>query len=208
MALPRLLKTSSFRLTLLYAGLFGISVLILFAVIYISTAGYMAQQLDESVTADLVELQNEADGGGLPRLTTVVSQWARRASPGVYYLFEDSEGRVLAGNMTVLPPVLGIFEHAKNPTMKGAAEAHPLRGRGVRVADGGTLIVARDSFQLEEMQELIARAFLWSLLTTLVLAVCGGAVMSAGLPRRSGQPYQPRDRGWQSRPAHSGARRR
>jgi signal transduction histidine kinase len=183
-ALPRLLKTSSFRLTLLYAGLFGISVLILFAVIYVSTAGYMARQLDEAVMADLVELQNEADGGGLPSLTAVVSKWASRPPAGIYYLLEDSEGRVLAGNMPALPPVLGVFEHAKRPDMKGTEEGHPLRGQGVRVAGGGTLIVARDSFQLEEMQELITRAFLWSLLTTLVLAVCGGAVMSAGLLRR------------------------
>jgi signal transduction histidine kinase len=182
--LPKLIKTSSFRLTLLYAGLFGFSVLILFAVIYFSTAGYMARQLDEAVTADLVELQNEAEGGGLPRLTTVVSQWAGRSPAGVYYLLEDSAGRVLAGNMAALPPVLGVFERADGPIIKGADETHPLRGRGVRVDGGGTLIAVRDSFQLEEMQELIARAFLWSLLTTLVLAVCGGAVMSAGLLRR------------------------
>jgi signal transduction histidine kinase len=182
--LPRLLKTSSFRLTLLYAGLFGLSVLILFAVIYSSTAGYMARQLDEAVTADLVELQHEADGGGLPRLTTVVSQWASRSPAGGYYLLEDPEGHVLAGNMAALPPVLGVFEHAKGPASEGAEEMHPVRGRGVRVGDGDTLLVARDSFQLEEMQELIARAFLWSLMMTLILAICGGAVMSAGLLRR------------------------
>jgi signal transduction histidine kinase len=182
--LPRLIKTSSFRLTLLYAGLFGLSVLILFAVIYLSTAGYMARQLDDAVTSDLVELQNEADGGELPALTAVVAQWARRAPAGVYYLLEDSDGRVLAGNLAMLRPVLGVFEHPKGPDKEGTEETHPLRGRGLRVGRGGTLIAARDSFQLEEMQELIARAFLWSLLTTLVLAVLGGAAMSAGLLRR------------------------
>jgi signal transduction histidine kinase len=183
-ALPRLLKTSSFRLTVLYAGLFGLSVLMLFAVIYSSTAGYMARQLDEAVTGDLVELQNEADGGGLPRLTAVVSQWASRSPAGVYYLLEDTEGHVLASNMAALPPVPGVFERPKGPAFGGAEEMHPVRGRGVRVGNGGTLFVARDSFQLEEMQELIARAFLWSLMMTLILAICGGAVMSAGLLRR------------------------
>ena len=38
-----LFRTSSFRLTLLYAGLFTASVLILFGIIYWRAAGYAAQ---------------------------------------------------------------------------------------------------------------------------------------------------------------------
>jgi hypothetical protein len=41
-ALPRILRTSSFHLTLAYAGLFGASVVILFGVIYWATNVYMA----------------------------------------------------------------------------------------------------------------------------------------------------------------------
>ena len=48
-ALPRILRTSSFRLTLLYAGLFGCSALILLGVIYGSTGAYMSSSLDAAI---------------------------------------------------------------------------------------------------------------------------------------------------------------
>jgi len=182
--LPRLLKTSSFRLTVLYSGLFGLSVLILFVIIYLSTAGYMSRQFDEAVNAELAELRSEAEGGGLSGLAAAVKERVARASTGSYYLLRDASGRILAGNLSGVPPVIGFFSDPQATEGDGAGEPHGLRGRGIRVAGGADLIVARDSFQLEEMRELIARAFLWSGLTTVVLAVVGGAVMSAGLLRR------------------------
>ena len=183
MSTPRLLKTSSFRLTLLYACLFGLSVLILFAVIYLATAGYMTNQIDDAVAADLAELRSEA-GGGLARMAAVVSAWAARAPRGVYYLLEGADGRVLAGNLGAVSPVVGVFAEPDGAVPNASEEGHPLRGRGVRLPGGAILVAARDSFQLEEMKELIARAFLWGLLITVVLAVSGGMVMSASLLRR------------------------
>jgi signal transduction histidine kinase len=57
-----------------------------------------------------------------------------------------------------------------------------VRGRGI-VVDGGYLFVGVDSSDLEEMRGLIASAFLWGLVATVVLAVAGGTVMSLSLLR-------------------------
>ena len=58
--LPRILRTSSFRLTLLYAALFGISVLNLLGVIYIATGAYMSNSLDAAVDSDITELVDKS----------------------------------------------------------------------------------------------------------------------------------------------------
>ena len=60
MRLPRLLRTSSFRLTLLYAVLFGASALILFGGIYWTTASFMQSQFDASVRDELNEVLEDA----------------------------------------------------------------------------------------------------------------------------------------------------
>jgi hypothetical protein len=47
--------------------LFSASVLVLFTVIYFSTAGYMARQLDRAIAAELSVLEEEARVGGADR---------------------------------------------------------------------------------------------------------------------------------------------
>lgn len=184
MRLARLLRTSSFRLTLLYAGLFGVSAMILFAVIYWSTAGFMSRQLDDSITAELNEVQADAAGHDLDGLRRIVQGRVDRAPRGMYYLLEDAQGRALAGNMPPVTPVPGLRCWPGPHLMPQSAQPHGLCGRGLQAVDGAYLLVGLDNFQLEEMQELIARAFLWGLGATAVLAFAGGTVMSLSLLRR------------------------
>jgi signal transduction histidine kinase len=182
--LPRLFRTSSFRLTLLYAGLFGASVLILFGIILWSSTGYVSRQIDATVSNEIDEVQAEAAGRGLARLRDVVAGLARHAPPGVYYLLEDASGRVLAGNMPALKPVPGIRVWTPDDATARMVPTHGIHGRGVRTEGGDFLFVGLDNIDLNEMQEMITRAFLWALAGMIVLALGGGVVMSLGLLRR------------------------
>jgi hypothetical protein len=58
--LPRLVRTSSFRLTLFYAGMFCLSFLILFGVIYWFALGLMGQQIDATVANEIAEIRAAA----------------------------------------------------------------------------------------------------------------------------------------------------
>ena len=66
-ALPRVLRTSSFRLALLCAGLFGAAVLILFGVTYWVTSAYMSDSLDAAVDSDITELMDTLQVGEMRR---------------------------------------------------------------------------------------------------------------------------------------------
>ena len=83
-ALPRILRTSSFRLTLLYlyAGLFGATALILLGVIYWATGVYMSSSLDAAIDSDITELEDSLEVGGSESLTVQVTERLRQAPYG------------------------------------------------------------------------------------------------------------------------------
>jgi signal transduction histidine kinase len=181
-ALPRILRTSSFHLTLAYAGLFGGSLLILFGVIYWATSMYMADSLDAGVDSDLTELEDAFQAGGGAALTALVKERVRQTPHGpIYYLLQDPQGEVVAGNLLPFHGGEGRFD-LKLP--RSNAPSVPIQGRGIFLPDGKYLMVGVDALPRREMHKLILRVFGWSSAITLVLAFAGGALMSSGLLRR------------------------
>jgi hypothetical protein len=179
---PSILRTSSFRLTLLYAALFGISVLNLLGVIYIATRAYMSNSLDAAVDRDITELVDNLQVGGNETLAEEVKERVRQAPNGpMYYLLQDREGRILAGNIPPFHGGEGRFDlKVPRPNSPSAA----VHARGITLTDRGYLMVGVDALPRRQMQKLILRVFAWTSVITLVLAFTGGALMSGGLLRR------------------------
>lgn len=184
MRLPRLFRTTSFRLTLIYAAVFTVSVAVLFAVIYWSTAGFMSRQMDQSADIELASLLEGQPHAGLAHLQREVEERIETAPSGAFYLLQDRNGAVLAGNIPGRHPTTDVVETVAPEVFETANEPHGYRGHGIITVEGAFLFVASDNFELEEMQELVARAFGLGLCLTLVLALGGGAVISASLLRR------------------------
>jgi signal transduction histidine kinase len=184
--LPRVLRTSSFRLTVLYAGLFGVSVLILFAVIYWATGLYMTSSLDAAVDSDLTELEDSFRSGGIAAVTARIDERVRQMPRGpMFYLLQDRGESVLAGNLPAFHGGQGWFDlTTPQPARHGGEREGAIRARGVVLPDGQDLRVGIDAFPRLEMHELILKAFGWGSMITLVLAFGGGALISGGLLRR------------------------
>jgi signal transduction histidine kinase len=180
-----LLRTSSFRLTVLYVGLFSASVLILFAVIYFATAGYMARQLDRAIAAELSDLEEEAQVGGTNRLATMITE-RQSATPtsGSVYLLQDGKGEHLAGNLQPRRPVIGWFDFHGRSRVEEGEQPHRIRVLGKKQEDGSYVLVGQDASQLDEVEGLIIDAFSWSAAVTLLLALGGGMLISANIGRR------------------------
>jgi len=135
----RILRTSSFRLTLLYAGLFGCSALILLGVIYGATGAYMSSSLDAAIDSDLTELEDSLQAGGTEALTVQVAERLRRAPLGpMYYLLEDQDGRVIVGNIPSFQGGEGRFD-LKVP--KPNSQSVAVHAHGIALADHEYLMV-------------------------------------------------------------------
>ncbi len=183
--LPRLARTSNFRLVLLYSGLFTVSVLVLMVMMLWWGSAYVIQQTDEMVSDELGDVQAAAAKPGAGGLRGVIQDFARQASVRDRYLLEGPSGQVLAGNMPHIPPVTGTMTwYPTSSIFNFWPLASGVRGAGIRTAGGDFLFVGRSTLALNEMRATVARAFLSVIGASLLLAVTGGLVMTVGSLRR------------------------
>jgi signal transduction histidine kinase len=183
----RLLRAAPFRLALIYAGLFSLSVLALGAISYFATTQVLENQLRTTVTAELQALRGDLERQGPAELVrTVAARVADPAARAFAYLLQDSAGRRLAGD---LPPTatdetwrLLVPEHDDPEDEEDDRDW--FLGRGVVLPDGRFLLVAHDAEQLHELEELLLRSFGWTLAVAVPLALGGGAFMSLITLRR------------------------
>lgn len=179
----KLLRTSSFRLTLLYSAVFVLSAAVLFGAVTWLATTFMARQIDATVANELAEVQADADGMEGARLARVIDELTVR-SPGIYYLLQDAQGTVLAGNMPEMRPVPGARVLSPEAVPSRAIAGSGIRGRGKVLRDGGYLFVGLSDFELGAMQQAVTHAFLWGVAAAVVLALAGGLALSMGVQRR------------------------
>jgi signal transduction histidine kinase len=172
--LTKILRTSAFRLTLLYAGIFCTSFIVLFAIIYWSTARYMDRQFDDTVGNEIAEIQSDAADGNLAALQKIVSALTLN-SPGFFYLLQDREGNVLAGNLPAMIPVAGVIDRAR---VQIRDRALPLRGKGVILNGNVFLFVGLNTTELHKMQIAVAQTFVWGFIATIFISLVNGAFIS------------------------------
>ena len=177
----RLIRTSSFRLTLLYAGLFIASVLTLFATTYWLATDYAAQDEISEIEADFKSIQDEALAAGDSRLPAIVENHLRqRADLRPVYLLQNAAGDKLAGNIDARVPRFGalMLELFLDGRMR------QVRAHGYDLASGDYLLIGQDAPVLREMEQLIFRTFGFGIAITLFLAILGGVIISNAMLRR------------------------
>jgi signal transduction histidine kinase len=182
----RLLHTGTFRLTLAYAALFGISVLLVQVFIYWSTAQSISHQVDETVSADIDALTQHFRLEGVSGLIDLIGQrTGQRNLNGALYLLTDATGRPLAGNLAAWPG--NADDHGRWLTFPldgplgdplGGEEAAYGRAQAVALPGGHHLLVGRDTRALDQFQALMIDAMAWSLAGTLLLGGGGGYLLS------------------------------
>ncbi len=186
----RLLDTSTFRLALIYLGLFGASALALLGYLYVATAGFMAQQTTETIQAEIAGLAEQYRPQGVARLKQVIKQRSaahpHRAS---IYLLTDPNGRWLAGNIDRWPDVAPdsngwlTFPVAVQPD-GDRIENRRAVAQSFVLADRYRLLVGREVEDRLQLQTRIKKALGWGIGLTLLLGLAGGLVMSRGLLSR------------------------
>ena len=190
----RLLDTTTFRLALIYLGLFGISALALLGYLYFATAGFMTQQTEETIQAEIEGLAEQYNNQGIQRLRQVIAQRSEaQPNRASIYLLIDPLGRRIAGNLDIWPPEAKWGEegwltfavavrpdgvHVEN--RRAVAQRFWLTGPAGRYH----LLVGREVEDRLQLQTKIKHALSWGVGLTLLLGLAGGLLMSRGLLRR------------------------
>lgn len=186
----RLLDTTTFRLALIYLGLFGASALALLGYLYLATAGFMTRQTTETIQAEIAGLAEQYRTQGLPRLKRVIEQRsAAQPHRASIYLLTDQAGRWVAGNIDRWPVATPgedgwlTFPVAVEPDGE-TVESRRAIAQSFRLAGRYRLLVGREVEERLLLQTRIKHALSWGLGLTLLLGLAGGLLMSRGLLRR------------------------
>ncbi|MCG8613960.1 MAG: ATP-binding protein [Pseudomonadales bacterium] len=194
MKINRLIRTSTFQLAIIYMALFATSVFILLGFIYWATAGYMADQTDETIEAEVLGLAEQYQRHGLNGLVSVIRERVARDPNGKsVYLFTARNRVKLAGNLDQWPvEVLSKESLSEEGWLNFVLEKENspwnvdrlVRGKIFVVHGELSLLVGRDIQELMTVKKLIERALSWGMGITLAFALMGGVMMTRSMARR------------------------
>lgn len=186
-ALARLLRTTAFKLSLLYLAVFtGLSGF-LFVSISRNTDTLMTEQVVQTVDAEIEGLADQYARGGARALVAAIDSRARRPDASLY-LFVDFAGNVLAGNISRLPTTVleeadGGVRRVKYARGDGETEREAVV-RTFEVPGGFRLLVGRDLGEQTRFRDILGGALRVWLIVVVVLALVTWAFVSRRVLKR------------------------
>jgi signal transduction histidine kinase len=176
-ALGKLLRTTAFRLTLVYLFVFALFAAFVLAYFSWSTRRLITEQITETVDADIKGLSDLYSQGGLRRLVFAIDTRAVRPGSNLY-LLTTAAGEGLAGNVGSL--TAGILERTgwaetayRRLEDLDQSEHHALV-QITQLSGGFRLLVGRDLEERDRMQDIVFAAGRWSLAILVLLGIAGG----------------------------------
>ena len=197
----RILRTTTFRFTIVYVAVFAVAVAILGAFFYRYTFGVAAEQTDTILDQEIQVLSEVFSTEGAGVLRRVVRERAAWRDDGLYMLIGAPSGAVLSGNLSALPPEAlsageGFFNFTfERPRLDAAGreigiDAREARGKIRRfkaTPDAETsflVFVARDISTREALRKRSQAQMTRIGAATIALGILVGLVFSRTLLRR------------------------
>ena len=186
-ALGKLLRTTAFKLTLVYLTVFALFAAFLLAYFAWNTRRLITEQITQTVDIEISDLAEQYRIGGIRRLVFVIDARARRPGSSLY-LVTTPAGEGLAGNVGSLST--GILEKSgwtetvyRRLDDQDAAEHHALV-RVFQLPGGFRLLVGRDLDERERLHDIVLAAGRWSLAIVVVLGLAGGFFVTRRVLKR------------------------
>ena len=138
-------------------------------------AGTERDTLIAANEADVATVTNGLRAEGLDEAIEVVQQRLGTPAgvPDYYMVIQDASGKVLAGNLPLIPCAAGIFRLSLPPA-NGHHHPRVVLGSCTPLTAAATLFVGRDTVALYATRERILHAFAWLALGTCAFAILGG----------------------------------
>jgi signal transduction histidine kinase len=186
-ALGKLLRTTAFRLTLVYLTIFALFAACLLLYFAWSTHSLITEQITATVDAEITGLDEQYREGGIRRLVMTVEGRARQPGSNLY-LVTTFAGEGLAGNVGSLAP--GVLDrNGWTETVYrriGAAEntQHRALVRVFQLSGGFRLLVGRDLEERDRLYDVVIAAARWSAALVIVLGLLGGFFVARRVLKR------------------------
>lgn len=188
MRLPRIFRTTTFRMTLLFLAVFAMSAAAFLFYAWFATAGEVTRRADAEITREMDSLEAVYRRGGGDALNQALIERAGGERPFLYLLL-DKDGKRMTGSIAESPvddPGPGETWAGFSVTdidMDGGEIKRPARGLQQRLEGGETLFVGADVGESRGFVSGIVNALWGAGALVIVLGLAGGAIVSRNVSR-------------------------
>jgi signal transduction histidine kinase len=186
-AFGKLIRTTAFRLTLVYLFLFALFAASLLGYFAWNTRRLITEQITTTVDAETGEVSEIYNHRGLRGLVFTVENRALRPGANLY-LVTTPAGVAIAGNVGSLAPgvmgSVGWSETAYRRLDDQDAGDHRALVLVTELSSGFRLLIGRDLEERRRLFGIVAQAAQWSILVVVVLGIGGGIFVARRVLRR------------------------
>ncbi len=184
----RLWTSFSFRLAVIYALLFSISLALILGTYQLVSITGPRNAVREALQSESDALTAAYRGDRHALARQLEARAGARAPRAGFHLLLDPEGRVVSTNLPSWPAFSGMGWHSIEADIyrDGDEDDHEALVLDRRLSDGSRLMVGRDVEELDDLEEAIAAAALYLAGATLILATLGALLMNWAISRRLG----------------------
>jgi signal transduction histidine kinase len=186
-AFGKLIRTTAFRLTLVYLFLFALFAASLLAYFAWNTRRLITEEITQTVNAETSEINEIYGRRGLFGLARAIEYRALRPGANLY-LVTTPTGQWIAGNVGSLAPGVmatqGWSETAYRRIEDTDDRDHRALVRVTELQNGFRLLVGRDLAERRRLFGIVAKAAQWSILIVVVLGLGGGVFVARRVLRR------------------------
>jgi signal transduction histidine kinase len=188
MRLPRIFRTTPFRLTLQFLALFLSAASALLAYIYVATAGEATRRTEQEITREMHSLVAAYDRAGVDAVNQSLIERAASERPFLYLLMTKDQKRI-SGSIAESPvdnftgPTTWTSFSVTDQDAQGHTVKHPARGLQQRLRGGQILFVGSDIGADEAYVNKIIAALQGAGALVVVLGLAGGVLVSRNVTR-------------------------
>ena len=186
-AFGKLIRTTAFRLTLVYLLLFALFAASLLGYFAWNTRRLITEQITTTVNAEASEISDIYNRRGLRGLAFTVDSRALRPGANLY-LVTTPAGQAIAGNVGSLAPGVmgteGWSETAYRRLEDQDNTDHRALVNVTQLSGGFRLLIGRDLEERRRLFGIVAKAAQWSILVVVVLGIAGGIFVARRVLQR------------------------
>ncbi len=182
----RLVRSITAQTTLIYTGLFVVSVALLFSLLWWQSSKLMQAELDRRVESESQRLLALYEGRGLDALRAEINSIGRDPGTAIYWLV-DAGGVKLDGNLDRVPALVSSRDLPDDWIefdYLDADQKQMIRGRKLVLPDNMVLFVGRNSSFQTQLGEVFGRLLVVAVLLIIVLGLLGGRWLAYNIDRR------------------------
>jgi signal transduction histidine kinase len=187
-AFGKLIRTTAFRLTLVYLFLFAVFAASLLGYFAWNTRRLINEQIITTVNAETGEISNIFARRGLRILMGTIANRALRPGANLYLVVTMPNGQAIAGNVDSLTPgvmaTTGWSETSYRRIDDQDNTDHRALVNVTELTGGVRLLIGRDLEERRRLFGIVAKAAQWSVLIVIVLGLGGGIFVARRVLRR------------------------